>query len=107
MAPLEQFGSLAFGTRLELLSNEVLPPGGMVYRSRNIHFEQRYFGIERSYERVLTDPHGEIIRKGEFMLFTRLPGEIVGSVAWLCTLHPHPMQSIYSFQIRRYTNVVL
>jgi len=43
----------------------------------------RYFSIEPADERVLSDPHGEIIKKGGHILFACRHGTIIGTVALL------------------------
>ncbi|MBN1426184.1 bifunctional helix-turn-helix transcriptional regulator/GNAT family N-acetyltransferase [Candidatus Fermentibacteria bacterium] len=53
------------------------------FRDLNQEWLTRYFTVEPADERMLADPQGEIIKKGGHILFARLHGEIVGTIA-LC-----------------------
>jgi ribosomal protein S18 acetylase RimI-like enzyme len=53
------------------------------FKSLNLEWLQRYFAAEDKDLRVLSDPHGKIIKAGGFVLFARLEGKIVGTAALL------------------------
>lgn len=51
------------------------------FKSLNYQWLREYFAIEKEDEQLLSDPYGEIIKPGGFVLFARLDGKIVGTVA--------------------------
>jgi ribosomal protein S18 acetylase RimI-like enzyme len=53
------------------------------FRSLNLEWLQGQFVVEDEDERLLSDPHGRIIKPGGFVLFARLDGRIVGTAALL------------------------
>jgi DNA-binding MarR family transcriptional regulator/ribosomal protein S18 acetylase RimI-like enzyme len=53
------------------------------FRELNLEWLKKYFTVEPRDEKVLSDPHGQIIKKGGSVLFARLDGEVVGTVALL------------------------
>lgn len=53
------------------------------FKSLNLEWLQEYFAVEEEDKRLLSDPHGRIIKPGGFVLFARLDGKIVGTAALL------------------------
>jgi GNAT superfamily N-acetyltransferase/predicted transcriptional regulator len=53
------------------------------FRSLNLQWLRQYHSVEEIDERLLSDPHGKIIKAGGFVLFARLEGKIVGTTALL------------------------
>ena len=53
------------------------------FKSLNLEWLQEYFAVEDEDLRLLSDPHGKIIKAGGFVLFARLDGKIVGTAALL------------------------
>lgn len=51
------------------------------FRDLNVEWLERFFAIEPVDERVLSNPIGEIIEHGGFILMARRSGDIVGTVA--------------------------
>ncbi|MBN1827091.1 MAG: GNAT family N-acetyltransferase [Candidatus Eisenbacteria bacterium] len=51
------------------------------FRRLNREWLEKSFAVEPEDERILDDPSGRILRKGGEVLFARLRGEIVGTVA--------------------------
>jgi len=55
------------------------------YRELNYEWLQKYFEIESTDEKILSDPQKEIIDKKGFIFFALFKGEVVGT----CTLMRH------------------
>ena len=53
------------------------------FKSLNLEWLEEYCSVEETDERLLSDPHGKIIKAGGFVLFARLDGKIVGTTALL------------------------
>jgi ribosomal protein S18 acetylase RimI-like enzyme len=53
------------------------------FKSLNIEWLKEHFAVEDEDENLLSDPHGNIIKAGGFVLFARLDGKIVGTAALL------------------------
>jgi DNA-binding MarR family transcriptional regulator/predicted GNAT family N-acyltransferase len=53
------------------------------FESLNREWLEQYFEIEPSDRAILRDPNGSVIRKGGFVLFAKLDGEIVGTCAMI------------------------
>jgi DNA-binding MarR family transcriptional regulator/GNAT superfamily N-acetyltransferase len=51
------------------------------FRSLNLQWLRQYHSVEEVDERLLSDPHGQIIKAGGFVLFARLEGKTVGTAA--------------------------
>ncbi len=51
------------------------------FRSLNLQWLRQYHSVEEIDERLLSDPHGQIIKAGGFVLFARIAGKIVGTAA--------------------------
>jgi predicted N-acetyltransferase YhbS/DNA-binding MarR family transcriptional regulator len=51
------------------------------FKSLNLEWLKEYFAVEKADEQILSDPHGEIIKHGGLVLFAKLDGKIVGTVA--------------------------
>lgn len=51
------------------------------FRSLNLQWLRQYHSVEETDERLLSDPYGQIIKAGGFVLFARLEGKIVGTAA--------------------------
>ena len=51
------------------------------FRDLNVEWLERFFAIEPVDERVLSNPFGEIIAHGGFILMARRSGDVVGTVA--------------------------
>jgi DNA-binding MarR family transcriptional regulator/ribosomal protein S18 acetylase RimI-like enzyme len=51
------------------------------FRTLNFEWLKKYFSVEPVDEKVLSDPEGEIIRRGGKILFARVEGKIVGTAA--------------------------
>ena len=51
------------------------------FAALNKEWLNAYFKIENHDQKLLSDPNGEIIKKGGFILFARLNGKIVGTAA--------------------------
>jgi GNAT superfamily N-acetyltransferase/DNA-binding MarR family transcriptional regulator len=53
------------------------------FKTLNIEWLQKYFEVEKSDLKILTNPKSEILYKGGYVFFSRLAGEIVGTGALL------------------------
>ena len=53
------------------------------FKSLNLQWLQEYFVLEEEDKRLLSDPHGKIIKAGGYVLFARIDGKIVGTAAML------------------------
>jgi ribosomal protein S18 acetylase RimI-like enzyme/DNA-binding MarR family transcriptional regulator len=53
------------------------------FKSLNLEWLREYFAVEDEDLRLLSDPHGKIIKPGGSVLFARLDGKIVGAAALL------------------------
>jgi ribosomal protein S18 acetylase RimI-like enzyme/predicted transcriptional regulator len=53
------------------------------FKSLNIEWLREHFAVEDEDIKLLSDPHGKIIKAGGFVLFARLDGKIVGTAALL------------------------
>ena len=51
------------------------------FKSLNLEWLRECFSVEEADRRLLSDPHGKIIKSGGFILFARLEGKIVGTAA--------------------------
>jgi DNA-binding MarR family transcriptional regulator/N-acetylglutamate synthase-like GNAT family acetyltransferase len=51
------------------------------FKSLNLQWLRQYHSVEEADERLLSDPHGQIIKAGGFVLFARLEGKVVGTAA--------------------------
>jgi ribosomal protein S18 acetylase RimI-like enzyme len=51
------------------------------FRSLNLEWLREYFEVEKKDEELLSNPYEKIIKPGGFVLFARLEGKIVGTVA--------------------------
>ncbi|MBU0983094.1 MAG: bifunctional helix-turn-helix transcriptional regulator/GNAT family N-acetyltransferase [candidate division Zixibacteria bacterium] len=51
------------------------------FRDLNYEWLNHYFTVEPSDEALLADPNGNVLKKGGCILFSRVDGEIVGTVA--------------------------
>ncbi len=64
------------------------------FRSLNLQWLRQYHSVEEIDERLLSDPHGKIIKAGGFVFFARLEGKIVGTTALL-------KQDKYTYQLTK------
>lgn len=53
------------------------------FRSLNLEWLREHFTVEDEDERLLSDPHGRIIKAGGFVIFARIDGKIAGTAALL------------------------
>jgi DNA-binding MarR family transcriptional regulator/predicted N-acetyltransferase YhbS len=53
------------------------------FRTLNTEWLERYFKVEPPDESLLSDPNGQILKRGGVVLFARLEGAIVGTAALL------------------------
>lgn len=51
------------------------------FRTLNLEWLKKYFSVEPVDEKLLSDPEGEIIKRGGKIFFARLDGKIVGTAA--------------------------
>ncbi len=51
------------------------------FRMFNLEWLEKYFSVEPIDKKILGDPNGQILKKGGQILFVRVGGEIVGTVA--------------------------
>ena len=51
------------------------------FKRLNLEWLERYFEVEPVDERILSDPQGQVLKRGGVILFARLEGEIVGTAA--------------------------
>ncbi|MGB8657558.1 MAG: bifunctional helix-turn-helix transcriptional regulator/GNAT family N-acetyltransferase [Candidatus Zixiibacteriota bacterium] len=52
-----------------------------LFRALNLEWLEKYFSVEPVDEKMLSDPEGEILKRGGKILFARLDGKIVGTAA--------------------------
>lgn len=64
---------------VEILDYE--PRYKAAFRRLNLEWLEKHFEVEPEDERVLSDPQGQVLKRGGKILFARLDGEIVGTVA--------------------------
>ncbi len=51
------------------------------FRTLNTEWLEKYFSVEEKDQKILMNPESEIIRRGGFIFFARLDGELVGTGA--------------------------
>lgn len=51
------------------------------FKRLNVEWLERHFEVEPVDERILSDPQGQVLKRGGKILFARLDGEIVGTAA--------------------------
>jgi DNA-binding MarR family transcriptional regulator/predicted GNAT family acetyltransferase len=64
---------------VEILDYE--PRYKAAFKRLNLEWLERYFEVEPVDERILSDPQGQVLKRGGKILFARLDGEIVGTAA--------------------------
>lgn len=67
------------GTDVEILNYE--PALAPHFRELNVEWLERYFRVEPIDRKILGDPDGQIIANGGAILFARVGGQVVGTVA--------------------------
>ena len=51
------------------------------FKSLNYEWLKRWFRIEKQDEKILSNPYGEIIKKGGYVLFALIDGKVIGTTA--------------------------
>jgi len=53
------------------------------FKSLNLEWLREHFAVEEEDRKLLSDPHGRVVKAGGFVFFARLGGRIVGTAALL------------------------